>query len=92
LKEIFNQRLQYALSFVRLLAAPLVIILFFKGLPIEVNELMVSVLVILNAMPIAANTTLLAHEYGGDYEFAAKSTTLSTVLSLLTLPLIFLFI
>lgn len=92
LKEIFNQRLQYALSFVRLLAAPLVIILFFKGLPIEVNELMVNVLVILNAMPIAANTTLLAHEYGGDYEFAAKSTTLSTVLSLLTLPLIFLFI
>lgn len=92
LKEIFNQRLQYALSFVRLLAAPLVIILFLKGLPIEVNELMVSVLVILNAMPIAANTTLLAHEYGGDYEFAAKSTMLSTILSLLTLPLIFLFI
>ena len=53
---------------------------------------MVNVLVILNAMPIAANTTLLALEYGGDYEFAAKSTTLSTVLSLLTLPLIFLFI
>lgn len=92
LREIFNNPAQYAFSFVRLLAAPIVFIGFIKLLPIETNELIRAVLVILNAMPIAANTTLLANEHGADTEFAAKSATLSTILSLVTLPIIFLFI
>lgn len=92
LRDIFTNRTQYAINFVRLLVAPIAFIMLLKVLPLNGNELMISVLAILNAMPIAANTTLLAHEYGGDEEFAAKSTTLSTILCLVTLPIIFLLI
>ena len=92
LKELFNNRTQYQISFVRLIAAPLAIVLLLKLFPTDGNELMIAVLVILLAMPIAGNTTLMATEYGGDEEFAAKSTILSSILCIVTTPLIFLMI
>lgn len=92
LKELFNNRTQYQISFVRLIAAPLAIVLLLKLFPSDGNELMIAVLAILLAMPIAGNTTLMATEYGGDEEFAAKSTILSSILCIATTPLIFLMI
>ena len=92
LKELFNNRTQYQISFVRLIAAPLAIVLLLKLFPTDGNELMIAVLAILLAMPIAGNTTLMATEYGGDEEFAAKSTILSSILCIATTPLIFLMI
>lgn len=92
IKELFNNRTQYQMSFVRLIAAPLVVVLLLKLFPSDGNELMIAVLAILLAMPIAGNTTLLATEYGGDEEFAAKSTILSSILCIATTPLIFLLI
>ena len=92
LKELFNNLSQYQLSFVRLIAAPLMVVLLLKLLPNEGNELMIAVLAILNAMPIAGNTTIMAVQYDGDAEFAAKSTTLSSILCLVTTPIIFMLV
>ena len=92
LKEIFNNRTQYQMSFVRLIAAPIVMVLLLKLLPLEGYKQTIQILAILNAMPVAGNTTIMANEYGGDEEFAAKSTTLSSILCLVTMPLIFLLI
>jgi len=92
LKELFNNRTQYQMSFVRLIAAPLAVVLLLKLFPSDGNEMMIAVLAILLAMPIAGNTTLLATEYGGDEEFAAKSTILSSILCIATTPLIFLLV
>jgi malate permease and related proteins len=92
LKELFNNLSQYQLSFVRLIAAPLIVVLLLQLVPKEGNELMIAVLAILNAMPIAGNTTIMAVQYGGDAEFAAKSTTLSSIICLVTTPIIFMLI
>jgi len=90
LKEVFNNIKQYQLCLVRLILFPIVIVCFFKILPIEQNSLMLIVLIILNAMPMSANSTAMANMYGGDAAFAAKATTLSSILCLITLPIILL--
>ena len=53
-----------------------------------VQSLPASVAVTLAAMPVAANTAILAEQYGADSRFASRCVFLSTVLSLVTVPAI----
>lgn len=52
------------------------------------NDLMLGVLVVSAAMPVATNTTLLANKYGGNVELGAGGVAVTTILSLLTLPVL----
>lgn len=72
------------ISFIRLIAIPLVVFLgvMATGLP----PLPASVSVILVSMPVATTSVILAARYDGDYEFATKVVVLTTVLSLVTVP------
>ena len=55
---------------------------------IGMEEQLMRVTVILLAMPVAYTTAILAERYNANYHFAGKCVCLSTVLSLLTVPLI----
>ena len=48
----------------------------------------VNVTVLQMAMPVAANGSMLAMEYGGDVESMAQATFLTTVCAMVTVPLI----
>lgn len=75
----------YKMAFVRLLicpAAALLVLLLIR----PQTDLLLSC-VIQAAAPVAANTVLFAAEYGGDSELASKSVAVSTVLSILTIPM-----
>ena len=72
---------------VRLLLLPLLTLGLVKLLPLDA-PLVVGVLVVIMAMPSAALTSLLAEAYGGDTEFAAQLVFLSSLLCLVTIPLI----
>lgn len=52
------------------------------------GSLVTGVLVIGSAMPSAAMGQIMAENYGGDVYFAVKAVSISTVLSLFTIPLI----
>jgi predicted permease len=52
------------------------------------NTVMLGVLVILSAMPVAAITSIFAERYGGDTALASKLVVLSTLLCVATVPLI----
>ncbi len=52
------------------------------------NPLVLGVLVIMPAMPVAAITAIFAEQYGGDSALASKAVALSTLICVLTLPLI----
>lgn len=52
------------------------------------DETLIEVTVILLAMPVAYTTAILAERYNANYHFASKCVCLSTVLSLITVPLI----
>jgi predicted permease len=85
LKLLLDWRL-WATSLYRVIAAPLLVYAALRpslgasGFPIEVP-------VMIAAMPAAANTAILAEESGADAETASMLVTLSTLISLLTIPL-----
>jgi len=80
-----NPRL-WATTAYRLALHPLLVFALAKAASLEGFELAVPVLVA--AMPVAANTTILAGVYGGDDVTASGLVFVSTLLSLATIPLI----
>ena len=87
-KEMFRGFPVYLGSFVRLIAMPLLFYLILKPFSIPADILNISV--ILTAMPAAVNTVIFAEKYGGDSELASRIVGISTVLSVMTIPLIML--
>lgn len=88
LKKVFSQWRSYAFCPVRLILSPLLIwALCFWWMP---NERMLQVTVTLAATPAAASTVLLCTKYGGDEEIATGGVFISTLLCLITIPLILL--
>jgi len=52
------------------------------------NPLMLGVIVTLMAMPTAATTAIFAEQFKGDSAMAAKLVVVSTILCVVTVPLI----
>ena len=86
MKELYTDRGPFAISFVRLLLLPLLVLVVLKAIGLE--GYMVSIPVILTAMPAAANTSIIASKYNGNVRLASKAAFLSTLLSILTIPVI----
>ena len=74
------------ISALRLLAFPLLFALGLKLL--SVDAMTMNLCVILLAMPIASNTAAMAERYGGDYVFASACVSVSTLLSVVTVPFV----
>lgn len=70
---------------IRLIAIPAV--LFGVLWLLKVDALVTGIIVILSAMPAGSTTAMLAQKYDQDPEFASKMVFLSTLASLVTLPL-----
>lgn len=85
-KELFDDWRIYIFTAFRLLVIPLVVYFVLRLVPAGA-ELMRGTLIILSAMPVATNTTMLAIEYHGDVKLASKGIFFTTVLSVLTIPL-----
>ncbi|MGM9940720.1 MAG: AEC family transporter [Bulleidia sp.] len=73
-------------SLIRLIVLPLVIMVILRL--VHMAELPSNVCILLSAMPAASTTAMLAEKYDGDAAFASKLVFVSTLLSLVTLPLI----
>jgi hypothetical protein len=74
------------ISLERLLIVPAIVgvILFFAGF----SEMLLAIPILYCAMPVAASTPILALKYGNDEHLSARLVFISTLLSMLTLPLI----
>lgn len=84
LKTTFTRPLLYGSALYKLVAAPLIVMVLL--LPLHLDPILYCTCVILNATPAAGVTGMLAQTYGRDTAVAAQSVTLSTLLSILTLP------
>ena len=87
IRELFDEWRVYIFTAFRLLVIPLAMMGFFKLCPAGFDR-MAGVIVVLSAMPVATNCTMLAIEYGGDTHLAAKGIFFSTILSVVTIPMI----
>lgn len=79
----------YGISFVRLLVIPVLVVLVFCLLPETYSELKMSVL-IAAACPVGANIAVYAQLHEKNYVYAVKTVVVSTLASLLTMPVIIL--
>jgi malate permease and related proteins len=84
----------YMLSLNKLLIVPLLILALFlligPLLPVKIDPMVISVLVMQAAMPCMVNVVILVNYLGEDDSVATANVFLSTVLSIVTLPLILL--
>lgn len=87
LMELFNEWRVYVFAAMKLLVVPLVAMVVMSILPIE-SELIKGCMVVLSAMPVATNASMLAIEYEGDVELTSKGIFFTTLLCMLTIPVI----
>lgn len=87
-RQLFLDKWAYIVAFFKLIVMPFIAILAVAFLPIN-SEVQYAVFFLL-AMPTATSTAMFAVKFGGDGDFASVAVLLSTVLSVITIPLMFL--
>ena len=86
IKELFGNVRLLIFALIKLIAIPvigIVIIRFFVS-----NADLLGVCYIMLATPVGSMTAMLAQEYGGDEELASKGVAITTILSVVTMPLV----
>ena len=86
LRTLFTVPAVYRLCAVRLLLVPIASLALLWLIPAHA-ELRLALLIAASA-PIGANVAVYAQIHGGDYAYASKTVVLSTLFSLITLPII----
>jgi hypothetical protein len=94
-KAILNPTI-YLLSFNKLILGPMVLaVAYFFGLKflgIEMGKEAFYVLIFQAAMPCQTIIVVLSHRFNSDYQLAGANLFVSTILSVLTLPVIYYFL
>lgn len=85
LNELFSDWRVIIYCVIRLLLLP-ALTAFFTDL-LQVDTVLRGCLILLSAMPAATNTTMLCTIYGGNSRLSAKLISISTILSMITIPL-----
>ena len=87
---IFKDKYMYLFLALRHVVLPLVTLGIVKlvGLILPVSELVEMVIVILAAAPAATSATMFAEKYDCDANYVSRLVTVSTLLSIVTMPLI----
>lgn len=87
LGEIFRTPKLYLLSAVRLILIPLVSLAVLALLPASMSDLKMALLIV-TACPVGSNVAVYAQLHNHDYPYAVKTVVISTLLSIITIPLI----
>ena len=86
LKELFLDKKLLLFSLVKLLLLPAVWMIMVNR--VAEQEILRGVCLVMMATPAGSMTAMLAQQYGGDYETASRGEALTTVLSVITMPLL----
>ena len=85
--EMFKKTKLYFLSIVRLLVIPVVCMLVLSLLPERFEEMKLALLIV-SACPTGSNVAVYAQLYDSDYSYAVETVIISTLLSIVTIPVI----
>lgn len=90
LRGSFQDKSVWVMSFLRNLALPLVLLGFFVLFRqvVDFSPVAASAIIVMSGCPVAAMVTMVSKLYGFDETYPTELISLSTLLSLLTLPLI----
>ncbi len=76
----------YAVSFVRLILVPVIFVFVLKALPID--SVVAKSVLISASCPTAVAATLFANKFGQDAAYASETVSLTTIFSVVTIPLV----
>ncbi len=77
----------YAVALVRLIIIPLAGLLLLSLLPASLDDMKLALLLAVSC-PVGSNVAVYAHLHGKDYPYAVETVIISTLLSLVTIPLL----
>ena len=86
LKDLFTYVKLLKFALIKLLAVPVAAMLLVCQ--VIDNRLICEVFLVMMATPAASMCAMLSQQYGGDYELAAKGVALTTILSVVTMPIV----
>lgn len=89
--NIFTNIRIYLCALLRLIVLPVLTWLLFLILPIE-NEMIKNVVVMAAATPVGANVAIFAQQYDKDYLLSVQCVCLTTILSFISIPLLFMIV
>jgi malate permease and related proteins len=96
LKGFLNNKEVYILTINKLILVPFILLLLFAGLnfffPGKIDILVLSVLLMQASMPAMVNIVIMAKIFGADDQLGTANVFVSTIISLVTLPLLLLMI
>ena len=94
LAAISRKRVAYryvsAVSIIRMVASPLIAVGILYFMP--VNDLLKAVIIVQASMPAAANTTMLALQFGTEPDLVSFTTFFTTLISIITIPVVLFFL
>lgn len=85
-KDVFSDMKVVMTSLVRLILVPAVALVILKLMGRE--GFLIAIPVLITAMPAAANTAIIAVRYNSDYHLASKAIFISTLMSIVTIPVV----
>ena len=91
-RELISDRDALTLSLQRLIVAPLVIYGISLLLPLDAYPMVRNILLVIFAMPVPSLCLIFAEQYGGNCKFAMTAIFQTTLFSIVTIPLILLFL
>lgn len=86
LKEVFGKWQMYVLAVLKLLVLPITGWFILRFL--ITDKVLLGVFVVTLAMPSATNATIISYQYGGDEKMASSGVFLTTLFSVVTIPLV----
>ncbi len=79
-----------AVTVIRMVASPVIAAIILSFMP--VNDLLRSVIILQSAMPAAANTTMFALQFGTEPDLVSFTTFITTLISIITIPIVLFFL
>ena len=87
LRKLFDEWRVYIFTIVKLFAVPITVIGLIRYLPIS-SEVIKGTMIVLSATPVATNATMLAIEYDGDMQLTSKGIFFTTILCMVSIPMV----
>lgn len=88
MKAVFQDWKMLFLTLTRLLIFPLLMIGFLRLLPIDLDETLKNVLILTAALPVSSAQSMITEQYGTNTAAAGRSVFMTTLFSVITVPLI----
>lgn len=86
IKKIISDKKLILFSVIKQIAIPIIGVLILKCIGIE--NILVNVCMVILATPVGSMTAMLSEQYEGDHELASKGVALTTIMTVVTIPLV----